>query len=94
MPKEQIQQKFENILKGYGYKFFEDGVLETTYLTKDDLIELLEEGFNLGLEVAADNADADITILSEEGQYELQNLVAGQDYEVYCLKESILKHRL
>lgn len=88
MNKEQIQQKFENILKGYGYKFFEDGVLETTYLTKDDLIELLEEGFNLGLEVAADNAEADYEMT---GNWNVQ--VQG-DIEVYVIKNSILQFKL
>lgn len=88
MNKEQIQQKFENILKGYGYKFFEDGVLETTYLTKNDLIELLEEGFNLGLEVAANNAEADYEM---SGNWNVQ--VEG-DIECYVIKNSILKYKL
>lgn len=94
MNKEQIQQKFEDTLKELGWIFYDSEVCANNYIEKKDLLELLETGFNLGLEVAADNAEADINILTEEGQYEFQNLQAGYDYEVYCLKESILKFKL
>lgn len=88
MNKEQILQKFDEILNGHGYKFFEDGVLETTYLTKNDLLELLEQAFNLGLEVAADNAEADYEM---SGNWNVQ--VEG-DIEVYVIKNSILQFKL
>lgn len=94
MNKEQILQKFDEILENYGYNFFKDGVLETTYLTKSDLLELFEEGFNLGLEMSADNAEADYTILSEDAEYLFGQMSSGQDYEVYVLKNSILKFKL
>ena len=89
MNKEQIQQKFEEILKGLGFEFFEDGTCKVTpYLYKDDFVELLEQSFNLGLEVAADNADADYNMV---GSWNVQ--VEG-DIEVYVLKNSILKFKL
>lgn len=50
--------------------------------------------WNEALEVAADNAEADVTILTEDGQYELSSIQLGYDYEVYVLKNSILKLKL
>ena len=94
MNKEQIQQKFEKILNKQGCKFWTDGQLKKTtkHLIKKDFIELMEFAFNLGLEVAADNADADITILS--GDDDRLWLQPGHDYEVYVIKNSILQHKL
>lgn len=46
------------------------------------------------LDTAADNAEADVTILTEDGQYEMDNIQLGYDYEVYVLKNSILKFKL
>ena len=87
MNKEQIQQKFEEILTGLGFLFIDDEPM-TRYTKKEDLIELLEEGFNLGLEVAADNAETDYEML---GNWNVQ--VEG-DIEVYVIKNSILKFKL
>lgn len=88
MNKEQIQQKFDEILTGLGHEFWKDGTLSTSYITKNDLLELLTSGFNLGLEVAADNAEADYEMT---GNWNVQ--VQG-DIEVYVIKNSILKHKL
>lgn len=94
MNKEQIQQKFEDTLKGLGWIFYDSEVCAYNYIEKKDLIKLLETGFNLGIEVAADNAEADHTILSEDAEYLFGQMLSGQDYEVYVLKESILQHKL
>lgn len=95
MNKEQIQQEFDEILTGFGYEFWDDDMCKITpYLNKRDFIEILEQAFNLGLEVAADNAEADVTILTEDGQYEMDSIQLGYDYEVYVLKNSILKFKL
>lgn len=88
MNKEQIQQKFDEILEKHDYKFYfigSDEVLDDRYLTKNDLLELMEFTFNLGLDVAADNTEADVNIVSTD---------SGDYSEVYVLKESILKHKL
>ena len=50
--------------------------------------------WNEAIEVAADNAEADVTILTEEGQYEMSSIQLGYDYECYVLKESILNFKL
>jgi hypothetical protein len=83
MNKEEIQQKFNDILKGLGYKFYADeGTIPVHfYRNKNDMLDLMESCFNLGLEVAADNAEADF--------YRPD----GQTIEVYVLKNSILKHK-
>lgn len=59
-----------------------------------DLIDVMEHAFNLALDVASDNAEADHTILSEDAEYLFGQMLSGQDYEVYVLKESILKFKL
>lgn len=94
MNKEQIQQKFEDTLKELGWIFYDSEVCANNYIEKKDLLELLETGFNLGLDVAADNAEADHTILSEDAEYLFGQMLSGQDYEVYVLKQSILQHKL
>lgn len=93
MNKEQIQQKFEKILNKQGCKFWTDGQLKKTtkHLIKKDFIELMEFAFNLGLEVAADNADADYTILDEN---EPDDPVLKEQIEVYVIKNSILKLKI
>lgn len=86
MNKEQIQQKFDEMLNGHGYKFWTDGQLKTTgHLIKKDFIELMEFAFNLGLEIAADNAEADYTMIG---------LGEEIDIEVYVIKNSILKLKI
>lgn len=50
--------------------------------------------WNSALDTAADNAEADVTILTEDGQYEMDSIQLGYDYEVYVLKNSILKFKL
>lgn len=94
MNKEQIQQKFDEILIAKDYKFSEDGVLKSKHVLQEDIEELMSLCFNLGIEVAADNAEADHTILSEDAEYLFGQMLSGQDYEVYVLKESILKFKL
>ncbi len=86
MNKEQIQQKFDEILNLNGYIFYSDGVCEHQYITKNDLLDLMKYSFNLGLEVAADNADADYTMIGL-GEQE-------PDIEVYVIKNSILKLKI
>ena len=95
MNKEQIQQKFNEILKGLGFEFWTDGQLKNTQrLIKKDFEELMALCFNFGLEVAADNADANFNIIDEDDEANFERLTEGIDYEVYCLKESILKFKL
>ena len=88
--------KFDSLLEGLGWTFSEDNLQigNKHYYTKDDLLELLTEAYNMGVQNAADNADADLTILSGQGQYDLQRLVKGEDYEVYVIKDSILNLKL
>lgn len=47
---------------------------------------ILKEVYNLAIQDAADNADADVNWLRDD----LMSLEEGEDYEVYTLKESIL----
>lgn len=88
MNKEQILQKFEDTLKELGWIFYDSEVCANNYIEKKDLLELLETGFNLGLEVAADNAEADYEMT---GNWNVQ--VQG-DIEVYVIKNSILQFKL
>lgn len=88
MNKEQIQQKFEEILKGLGWSFREDGTLKERYTLQEDVEELMESCFNLGLEVAANNAETDYNMV---GSWDIQKM---GDIEVYILKNSILKFKL
>lgn len=54
----------------------------------EDLIEeICKRVWNKAIEVAADNAEADYTVI-ESGDSELS------DVEYYVLKQSILKHKL
>ena len=89
-----MKQKFEEILTGLGFTFNPDNILKDRLVSKSDLIELMESAFNLGLDVAAENAEADFVILSGDAKHSFQCLVEGEDYEVYCLKQSILRHKL
>lgn len=85
MNKEQIQQKFNEMLDGLGWIFYNNNC-DRQDITKSDLIELLESAYNLGLEVAADNAEADCHVFAGD---------TGKEFiETYVLKESILKHKL
>lgn len=63
-------------------------------LTKEQLVSLFKQIHNEALIVAADNAEAGVTILTEDGQYEMSSIQLGYDYEVYVLKNSILKFKL
>lgn len=83
---QQIKQ-IEDLLTGLGYTFDKYDLLDQTYLKKADLYELIEGVWNIAIETAADNAEADVNWLDEH----LQNLTCGEDYEVYVLKNSILK---
>lgn len=47
------QQYFEQILTGLGYQFYEDGMMKTSYHTKQDLQELMERVWNLALNKAS-----------------------------------------
>jgi len=89
MNKEQIQHKFNQILaQGNFPEIFVQLEMDS------EVLRLFEQVFNLGLEVAADNAKADVTILTEDGQYEMNSIQLGYDYEVYVIKNSILQHKL
>lgn len=88
MNKEQIQQKFDEILIAKNYKFSEDGILKSKYVLQEDIEELMSLCFNLGIEVAADNAEADYEMT---GNWNVQ--VQG-DIEVYVIKNSILQFKL
>ena len=64
-------------------------------LTQESVIEAIKiaqlETIEESCRVCAENADADVNFigwLSENQEY--YNIVAGQDYEVYVLKNSIL----
>lgn len=77
------EEKIEEILKGLGFTFFDDGVLRDTYISKTELFELLDSVWNLAIDTAADNAEVDY---EDHGTTE-----SGGTVEVYVLKESILK---
>lgn len=49
-----------------------------------------ERMFLKALQLAADNADADLTFLSSDGQHYISRLEVGEDYEVGISRESIL----
>lgn len=57
-----------------------------------DIDGALIKAFNLGLEVAADNANADFNILQDDGL--LDNPLSRENIEVYVIKNSILQHKL
>lgn len=80
-----MNKEFNEILEQLGFYFNPDNILKHQYISKSDLMELMEKSFNLGIEVAADNADADYNIL-EVG--------AVNEIECYVLKNSILQHKL
>jgi len=63
-------------------------------LTKEQLVSLFKQIHNEALIVAANNTKADVTILTEDGQYEMSSIQLGYDYEVYVIKNSILKYKL
>lgn len=85
MNKEQIQQKFESTIEGLGFSSWEDGMVKNICICKKDLIELLETGFNLGLEVAADNAEAG---------YDNEFIDGREQIISFVFKNSILKFKL
>lgn len=65
-------------------------------LTQESVIEVLEmvqkETWNEALDMAAENADADVYFkgwLAEQKPF-----VEGEDYEVYVLNQSILKLKI
>lgn len=89
-----MKQRFEEILTGLGFTFNIDTVMDDRFIIKSDLTELMERSFNLGLDVAAENAEADFVFLDEGTEDHFECLVEGEDYEVYCLKQSILRHKL
>lgn len=86
MNKEQIQQKFEIFLKERFHFYPDSSVIGPVYQV--DLIDVMEHAFNLALEVAADNAEADYEM---SGNWNVQ--VEG-DIECYVIKNSILKYKL
>lgn len=94
MNKVQIQQKFEDTLKELGWIFYDSEVCANNYIEKKDLLELLETGFNLGLEVAADNADADLTFVTEDAEANFERLGESVNYEACVIKNSILQFKL
>lgn len=101
MNKAQIQQKFDEILRGLGHEFWSDGTLSTSFVTKNDLIDLIKAGFNLGLEVAADNALIEEEIPEEERDVEYEEspiyhsggYIRNEHY-VQVDKKSILKFKI
>jgi len=92
--KEIIKQEWEQeypLAEGQEPYNFEDSLFSIYH----ELVEkICVRVHNNAIEVAADNAEADHTILSEDAEYLFGQMLPGQDYEVYCLKESILKHKL
>jgi hypothetical protein len=70
MNKEEIQKKLDDI---------------ESYHDIYDASQALRDAFNLGLEVAADEALADWTKIYTG---------IGEDIEVYVIKNSILQHKL
>lgn len=55
-------------------------------ISMEDLMTLAKEAYNLAIEDAADNADADYT--------RIHHHVLGEDVEVYVIKDSILKLKI
>ena len=87
MNKEQIQQKFDEMLCSPVGETF-------SYTTKSDLIELMEFAYNLGLDVAAENAEADFNCITENAEIQIHKLIMNNELECYVLRGSILKHKL
>jgi hypothetical protein len=83
MNKEQIQHKFDQILaQGNFPEVFVELEMDV------EVLRLFAQVFNLGLEVAANNAEADYNIIDSFDR------ITGENIEVYVLKNSILKHKL
>ncbi len=89
MNKEQIQQKLFDLLSNRVSLMTDNDVsyLGPSWVKTELILDILKDAFNLGLEVAADNAEADYTVI-ESGDSELS------DVEYYVLKGSILKYKL
>lgn len=87
MNKEQIQQELEQFLNESYFEFNIQDISCTTY-SRWQFVSLMKQCFNLGLEVAANNAEADYNMV---GSWDIQKM---GDIECYVLKESILKLKL
>lgn len=85
--------KLEEIvnLEGLGFTFDKDDILLGSYLHKNDFHELIETVWNLAIEHAANNADADFICLVGEDEEKIRGMFAKGNLEVYVLKNSILK---
>ncbi len=82
----EIEQKLHKIISEIprnGYK--DNNQKNWVSLDENILYEKVKEIFNLGLEIAADHAEADYTVIGE---------VPKDPIEVYVLKGSILRYKL
>lgn len=86
-----MNQKFEEILSGLGFTFDERDILEGYIHKKSDLQELMESVWNLAIETAAANADADYNIIDNT---EVDDLLSADNIEVYVLNNSILRLKI
>lgn len=87
----QREEKIEEILKGLGFTFFDDGILKDTYISKTELLELLDAVWNLAIDTAADNAEVDFTCLVGEQEEMICEWINKGNLEFYVLKGEILK---
>ena len=85
------EEKIEEILKGLGFTFFDDGILKDTYISKTELLELLDTVWNLAIDTAADNAEVDFTCLVGEQEEMICEWINKGNLEFYVLKGEILK---
>ncbi len=61
----------------------------------EDVREYMTKAFNLGLQVASENVEADFEPMGWLAEQHMEDpFIAGEDYEIGIHRNSILKHKL
>jgi len=89
-----MKPEFEQLLKGLGILFYQDGTLETRYLDKLLFQELMENTWNLAIEAAAENGECDCDMVGywDIGTTAKNNL--EENVECALNRNSILKLKI
>lgn len=88
--KEIIKKEWEKEFPNIEYSYEES----LTFALNSMIERICTRVWNQALDVAADNAEADFNLVSEDDDANFERLTEGIDYEVYVLKNSILKFKL
>lgn len=86
-------EKFNKLLRGFGIDI-NDPYLQkyniSTNICLTDLIDIMEQVWNMAIQEASDNAEAELELISDESKC-IKYLIEGEDYEVPVIRQSILK---